>query len=180
MKKVVLVAGLLSVVALSAVACTKKEAVVEAGSEIEAIASETLGEVEEVVEDVQEEVTAAAVDFTDEFASLIEANEGKAYAFADLNGVHVILIAESTFDNGDGTIASDEANVYVNGENGAVLCGQLVGGGTAYPIALKDGAFVTGNRAGIVLNTIGEDNALVEAEGTDADYEEAVAVAFIE
>ena len=104
----------------------------------------------------------------------------KAYGFAELGGVHVLLIANSTFDNGDGTKASDDAYVYVNGDNGAVLCGQLTSGGTAYPISVKGDAFVTGNRAGIVLNTIGEDNALVEAEGTDADYEEAVAVAFIE
>ncbi|GEM_PF-6670260 len=187
MKKTVLVAGLLSAVALSAVACTKKEAVEEVVSEVPAItsetlveASETLVEASEVVEEVKEEVAAAGADFTDEFASTIEANEGKAYGFAELGGVHVLLIANSTFDNGDGTKASDDAYVYVNGDNGVVLCGQLTSGGTAYPISVKGDAFVTGNRAGIVLNTIGEDNALVEAEGTDADYEEAVAVAFIE
>ena len=180
MKKTVLVAGLLSAVALSAVACTKKEAVEEVVSEVPAIASETLVATSEAVEEVKEEVAAAGVDFTDEFASMIEANEGKAYGFAELGGVHVLLIANSTFDNGDGTKASDDAYVYVNGDNGAVLCGQLTSGGTAYPISVKGDAFVTGNRAGIVLNTIGEDNALVEAEGTDADYEEAVAVAFTE
>lgn len=180
MKKTVLVAGLLSAVALSAVACTKKEAVEEVVSEVPAIASETLVATSEAVEEVKEEVAAAGADFTDEFASTIEANEGKAYGFAELGGVHVLLIANSTFDNGDGTKASDDAYVYVNGDNGAVLCGQLTSGGTAYPISVKGDAFVTGNRAGIVLNTIGEDNALVEAEGTDADYEEAVAVAFIE
>ena len=163
MKKSLLTVGLLAAVVLSATACRKKaEEVVEAGSEIAVITSEVVVETSEAVSEVAE---AADGDYTEEFASMVDAlDSGKYYAFAEIGGVHALLVAESTFDYGEGM---------------TVLSGDVQCGGTAYAICVLDGKLIYGNRAEVNRASIGEDLALVVEEGAQEDYEEATVVSFI-
>jgi hypothetical protein len=179
MKKSLLTAGLLAAVVLSATACQKKaEEVVEAGSEIAVITSEVVVETSEAVSEVAE---ATDGDYTEEFASMVDAlDSGKYYAFAEISGVHALLVAESTFDYGEGITAGSSAYIYVNNDEGMpVLSGDVQCGGTAYAICVLDGKLIYGNRAEVNRASIGEDLALVVEEGAQDDYEEATVVSFI-
>ena len=184
MKKSILIAGLLATVALAATACQKKtEEVVNADSEIAAITSEILTEADEAASEVAAiSDPIDGVDYTDEFATMIDAlDDGKYYAFADLGGVHTLLVAESTFDYGEGIVAGSSAYVYVNNAEGTpVLSGDVTCGGTAYAICVLDGKLVYGNRAEVNYATIGEDNALATEAGNQDDYEKATVVSFMQ
>ena len=184
MKKSILIAGLLATVALAATACQKKtEEVVNADSEIAAITSEILTEANEAASEVEAiSDPIDGVDYTDEFASMIDAlDAGKYYAFVDLGGVHTLLVAESTFDYGEGIVAGSSAYVYVNNAEGTpVLSGDVTCGGTAYAISVLDGKLVYGNRAEVTHASIGEDNALATEAGNQDDYEKATVVSFMQ
>ena len=70
------------------------------------------------------------------------------YSFAGTdNDSKVLLVAgpDTVFDNGDGTIVSTEAMIYGYDENGSVTrYGYIAGGGTATPLAVKDGILFFG------------------------------------
>ena len=127
------------------------------------------------------ELVKRVIDYTDEFATMIDAlDDGKYYAFADLGGVHALLVAETTFDYGEGITAGSSAYVYVNNAEGTpVLSGDVTCGGTAYAVCVFDGKLMYGNRAEVTLASIGEDNALVTEAGSQDDYENATVVSFI-
>ena len=65
---------------------------------------------------------------------------GMAYANVDLNDINVLLVANGCFDNLDGNHAAIDSSVFIYDKDGNVVyLGTVQSGGTANPLAVKDG-----------------------------------------
>ena len=71
--------------------------------------------------------------------------KGKAYTNVKLGDTDALLVASGTYDNLDGNMAAIDAELFVYDENGApAYAGFVTSGGTAYPLAVKDGSLYAG------------------------------------
>lgn len=167
--------GVLLMVAmlLSLTGCNKKEATPEATTE----------------------VTQQAVDSPYElnmknYESFIKSlPAGGYYAFAAMDKDHdALLVTDAVFQDGDKTLAS-EATVYGYDKDGNIVeYGDVLGGGTAYPLSVKDNNLYFGNKTSMTKVTIEEyRNAMRivdrETEGAAldalyAEFEDATPVEF--
>lgn len=77
----------------------------------------------------------------DTFTQIVnKLDEGQGYANAVIGETDVLLVASGTYDNLDGNQAAIDAEVFCYDENGApAYMGFVQCGGTAYPLAVKDG-----------------------------------------
>ena len=103
------------------------------------------------------------------------------YAFADMDKNHdALLLAEkdAVFDNGDGTMAATEAKIFGIDKDGKIKEYGSVAGGTASPLACKDGQLFYGGHN--YMNKVHiENDELITDEGEYFDeYEDATVVAF--
>ena len=100
--------------------------------------------------DVEENETPAAVEQDAQtFDSILASLPADAYyAYADMDKDHDALLVTTkdlVFDNGDGVMAATEADVYGIDQDGKVKeYGHVAGGGTATPLACKDGVLFCG------------------------------------
>jgi len=62
-----------------------------------------------------------------------------AYTNAPLYGDGVLLVASGAFDDLDGHMAAIDAEVYIYTDDSIAYAGYAESGGTAYPLAEKDG-----------------------------------------
>ena len=190
MKKTALFIGLISSAVLLA-GCTKTTTtnvtvdsqVAQVESEVTSVVTEAIEEqVSEIKEEVSEEagtITPAIDAAVTDFASLMDSfEEGTYIGFADLNGTTVLLRGIETFQDENGNTVADSATCFVIKDGEATMCGELLSGGTAYPIAVKDGAFYTGSRAGITKSTLNADMSLVEEESDEEAFDAALSVVF--
>ena len=94
------------------------------------------GEVEHVM---QTDITGC-----DTFTQIVDKlAEGSGYANAQVDGTDVLLIAGGTYDNGDGVMAAIDAEVFFYKDGAPAYMGYVASGGTAYPVAVKDGKLYT-------------------------------------
>ena len=106
------------------------------------------------------------------------------YAYADMDefkDAMLITSSENVYDNGDGTMAASEADVYGYDKYGNIIqYGYLPGGGTATPLACLDHVIFYGGRD--YMNKVHIDEGASEMivdEGEYFDeYEDAVVVEF--
>ena len=136
--------------------------------------------------DVEENETPAAVEQDAQtFDSILASLPADAYyAYADMDKDHDALLVTTkdlVFDNGDGVMAATEADVYGIDQDGKVKeYGHVAGGGTATPLACKDGVLFCGGHN--YMNKIHIEEAtseMITEEGEYFDeYDEAVVVAF--
>lgn len=140
------------------------------------------------------EVTEQTVDSPYElnmknYESLIKSlPEGGYYAFASMDKDHdALLVTDAVFQDGDKTLAS-EATVYGYDKDGNIVeYGDVIGGGTAYPLSVKDNNLYFGNKASMTKVTIEEyRNAMrivdrqTEGAALDALYSEFEAATPVE
>ena len=194
MKKTALFIGLVGSAVLLA-GCTKAKVATQevVSSQMAQVESEVTGIVEEAVSEQLSEVTEQLSEVTEqtgtitpavdsavaEFATLIDSfDEGAYIGFADLNGTTVLLQGIETFEDDFGNVLADNATCFVIKDGEATMCGELMGGGTAYAIAVKDGALYTGNRTGIIKATLNDDMTLVEEESDEDTFAEAAVIGF--
>ncbi|MEE3374452.1 MAG: hypothetical protein VZR25_04805, partial [Acutalibacteraceae bacterium] len=83
--------------------------------------------------------------------------EGGYYAFAAMDKDHdALLVTDAVFQDGGKTLAS-EATVYGYDKNGNIVeYGDVIGGGTAYPLSVKDNNLYFGNKTSMTKVTIEE------------------------
>ena len=187
MKKTALFIGLIGSAVLLA-GCTKAQTttneivdvqVAEVESEITSVVTEAIEEQTSEAVEQAGTVTSAIESATADFASLMDSfAEGAYVGFADLNGTTVLLQGIETFEDENGNIVADDATCFVIKDGEATMCGELVSGGTAYPISVKDGAFYTGSRVGVVKTTLNDDMVLTDEESDEEAFEEALSVVF--
>ena len=136
--------------------------------------------------DVEENETPAAVEQDAQtFDSILASLPADAYyAYADMAKDHDALLVTTkdlVFDNGDGVMAATEADVYGIDQDGKVKeYGHVAGGGTATPLACKDGVLFYGGHN--YMNKVHIEEAtseMITDEGEYFDeYAEAIVVAF--
>lgn len=82
---------------------------------------------------------------------------GGYYAFAAMDKDHdALLVTDAVFQDGDKTYAS-EATVYGFDKDGNIVeYGDVIGGGTAYPLSVKDNHLYFGNKSSMTKVTIEE------------------------
>ncbi len=186
MKKTALFIALIGSAVLLAGCKNANATTQEAESQVTQVESEIAAKIEEAVNEQLSEVseqagsiTPAIDSATADFASLLESfNEGAYVGFADLNGTTVLLQGIETFEDEKGNVVADHATCFVIKDGTPTMCGELISGGTAYPISVKDGAFYTGNRAGVTKSTLNDDKSLVEEESDEDAFEQATSVVF--
>lgn len=83
--------------------------------------------------------------------------EGGYYAFAAMDKDHdALLVTDAVFQDGGKTLAS-EATVYGYDKDGNIVeYGDVIGGGTAYPLSVKDNNLYFGNKTSMTKVTIEE------------------------
>lgn len=109
------------------------------------------------------EVTQQTVDSPYEldmknYESLIKSlPEGGYYGFAAMDKDHdALLVTDQVFQDGDKTLAT-EATVYGYDKDGNIVeYGDVIGGGTAYPLSVKDDQLYFGNKTSMTKVTIEE------------------------
>jgi len=70
--------------------------------------------------------------------------DGAGYVNAQVGDADVLLVTSGTFDNGDGSMAAIDAEIFAYVDGVPAYLGYVTSGGTAYPVAVKDGILYTG------------------------------------
>ena len=189
MKKRLLVLTMIGVMTVSACACgsaasekadttasTVAASSAEAAEVEEAEASEAsqASETETASTEAIDEERAPSIDIAgcDTFTQIIDKklSNGMGYANEKVGDTDVFFVSSGTYDNGDGNMAAIDATLFVYKDEGPAEIGKVDCGGTAYPLALKDGKLFVSSGHWISTYTV-EDNQLVMTEKASVDFD---------
>ncbi|MBQ9437455.1 MAG: hypothetical protein IJU50_03915 [Lachnospiraceae bacterium] len=108
----------------------------------------------------------------DTFTQIVDKLEnGRGYANAVLEGTDVLLVSSGTYDN-EGVQAAIDAEIFSYDSNGKPQYSGYVGaGGTAYPLAVKDGMLYAGGNHFVRKWTV-KDGALILVEAAQEVFDE--------
>ncbi|MBR6159288.1 MAG: hypothetical protein IKQ40_03215 [Lachnospiraceae bacterium] len=106
---------------------------------------------------------------------------GMGYANETIGGQDVLLVSSGTYDNLDGNTASIDAAIFIYKDGVPFEVGAVCSGGTAYPLAVADGAIYTAGNHRVCKYTIDGDKLVVtkkavvvyDEEGNDSYFCEA-------
>ena len=135
---------------------TTKEESVAAETVKEEATEET--EATEVAEAPAEVATAPDIDITgcDTFTQIVDRKleDGMGYANVTIGEEDVLLVSSGTFDNGDNLQAAIDATVFIYENGMPKMIGKINCGGTAYPLAVKDGLLYSAGGHFVQTNTV--------------------------
>ncbi len=181
MKKRVIVLIFTGILAVSAAACGVKKAdvpVEEPASE-ETASDTPVEAAEEAVEEASEEAAsfedyAPTIDITgcDTFTQIVDQKlaDGMGYANETIDGTDVLLVSSGTFDNLDGKMAAIDAAVFIYKDGVPLEIGSVCSGGTAYPLAIKDGKLYSGGNHFVCRYSL-KDNRLLLSDSVTVTYD---------
>ena len=123
------------------------------------------------------EESAPSIDISDcgTFTDLLNkgrVSTGMGYANITVGDVDVFVVAGATYDNLDGNMAGIDATLFTYDDGNIVELGKICSGGTAYPIATKDGYIYTASNHWVCKYVIGDDNSLKIMEKASVVYDE--------
>ena len=96
---------------------------------------------------------------------------GMAYANVTLNDTDALFVANGCYDNLDGNHAAIDSSVFIYDKDGnVVFLGTVQSGGTANPLAVKDGNLYVAGHHFVIKCTIG-DGGLVLWEAAYEDFD---------
>ena len=109
----------------------------------------------------------------DTFTQIVDKKltEGMGYANDRIGNEDVLLVCTQTYDNLDGNMASIDAAVFMYRDGAPFEAGRVCSGGTAYPLAIKDGILYAGSNHWVCKYTI-KDDKLVIIEKAAVVYDE--------
>ena len=187
MKNKILVLVLAGVMTLSMFACGSTAASTETETaQVEDEAVPTASD-EAAVQDWDEnsidfikqisEESAPSIDISDcgTFTDLLNkgrVSTGMGYANITVGDIDVFAVTSGTYDNMDGNMAGIDATLFTYDDGNIVELGKICSGGTAYPIATKDGYIYTASNHWICKYVIGDDNSLQIMEKASVVYDE--------
>ena len=187
MKKRFMALALTGVMALSMVACgnttantdlktVEDEEVATSGSDIGSVPTEEDENKIEFIKSISEE-SAPDIDTTGCYTFTDLLNNGKVtagmgYANVDVGDVNCFFVTSGTYDNLDGNMAGIDATIFTYDDGNLVELGKICSGGTAYPIATKDGYIYTASNHWICKYLIADDNELTIMEKASVTYDE--------
>lgn len=187
MKNKFLVLALTGVMTLSMVACGSAAANTEtevAQVEDEAVPTAsndaaTIDMEENSIEFIKQISSECApdIDFSDcgTFTDMLNKKKisaGMGYANITVGDVDVFAVTSGTYDNMDGNMAGIDATLFTYDDGNIVELGKICSGGTAYPIATKDGYIYTASNHWVCKYVIGDDNSLQIMEKASVVYDE--------
>ncbi len=188
MKKIISL-SMVTLMALSMVACgnsaastdTQTEEAVQVEEEAvptaDTTAASTTVEDETPISFIKQasEECAPSIDISDcgTFTDILNNNRlsaGMGWTNIDIGSVNCFMVSSGTYDNMDGNMAAIDATIftYVDGE--IVELGKLCSGGTAYPLATKDGYIYAGANHWVCKYVI-SDNQLQIMEKASLNYD---------
>ena len=186
MKNRIVVLAMVGVMALSMVACGSASTKAETESaqvEDEAVptaSNEAAQDLDENSIDFIKQVSnecAPEIDFSDcdTFTDMLNKKKitaGMGYANITVGDVDVFAVTSGTYDNMDGNMAGIDATLFTYDDGNIVELGKICSGGTAYPIATKDGYIYTASNHWVCKYVIGDDNSLQIIEKASVVYDE--------
>ncbi|MCR5321316.1 MAG: hypothetical protein K6E48_08955 [Lachnospiraceae bacterium] len=102
--------------------------------------------------------TAPDIDITgcDTFTQIVDRKleAGMGYANVTIGEEDVLLVSSGTFDNGDNLQAAIDATVFIYENCMPKMIGKISCGGTAYPLAVKDGLLYSAGGHFVQTNTV--------------------------
>lgn len=155
------------------------EAIYDPAKQIGANASEIPESAPEEISDeglkAAAEDAAPAVDISgcDTFTQIVDRklSDGMGYANAAIGNEDVLLVSSGVYDNLDGNMAAIDASIFMYKDGAPYEVGKVCSGGTAYPLAVKDGILYTAGNHWICKYTI-EDDSLVVTHRAAVVYDE--------
>lgn len=121
------------------------------------------------------EEMAPSIDITDcaTFTDLLNkdrVSDGMGWTNIDIGETNCFMVTSGTFDNLDGNMAGISATIFIYKDGEVTELGKVCSGGTAYPIAEKDGNIFTASNHWVSKYAI-EDNKLVVVEAASVEYD---------
>ena len=187
MKKRFMALAMTALMGLSLVACgdttastelktVEDEEVAASGSDIGSVPTEEDENKIDFIKKVAQDV-APDIDMTDCYTFTDLLNKGRVtagmgYANVDVGDVNCFFVTSGTYDNLDGNMAGIDATIFTYDDGDLVELGKICSGGTAYPIAAKDGYIYTASNHWICKYVIGDDNELAIMEKASVTYDE--------
>ena len=108
----------------------------------------------------------------DTFTQIVDGLEkGQGYANANLGGTDVLLVSSGTYTYEEDFYAAIDAEIFFYNDGTPEYLGYVECGGTAYPLAVKDGILYVANGHSVKKMTV-EDGKLVTAEEGGTLFEE--------
>lgn len=143
MKKKLLAVALAGAMMATLLSACNKTVSVESSELVDQIASEIIEEGSEIVADFEEKVEEMTTDISgcDTFTQIVDKlPAGQGYANVNISGEDVLLVTGGTYDSGEGAQNAIDAEIFRYNEDGIPeFAGSVHAGGTAYPLAIKDG-----------------------------------------
>ncbi|SFO25479.1 hypothetical protein SAMN04487831_11454 [Pseudobutyrivibrio sp. UC1225] len=185
MKNRFMVLAVVGVMALSMVACgsaatnTETESAQVEDEAVPTASNEAAQDLEENSIDFIKQISnecAPEIDFTDcgTFTDMLNKKKitaGMGYANITVGDVDVFAVTSGTYDNMDGNMAGIDATLFTYDDGNIVELGKICSGGTAYPIATKDGYIYTASNHWVCKYVIGDDNSLQIMEKASVVYD---------
>ena len=185
MKNRFMVLAMVGVMALSMVACgsastnTETESAQVEDEAVPTASNEAAQDLEENSIDFIKQISnecAPEIDFTDcgTFTDMLNKKKitaGMGYANITVGDVDVFAVTSGTYDNMDGNMAGIDATLFTYDDGNIVELGKICSGGTAYPIATKDGYIYTASNHWVCKYVIGDDNSLQIMEKASVVYD---------
>ena len=118
--------------------------------------------------------SAPAIDISgcDTFTQIVDSklSDGMGYANETIGGEDVLLVSSYIYDNLDGNMAGIDAAVFMYKDGIPYEAGKVCCGGTAYPLAVKDGVLYAGSNHWIYTCTI-ENDAIAITRKAAVEYD---------
>ena len=92
-----------------------------------------------------------------------------AYTNAPLYGDGVLLVASGAYDDLEGHMAAIDAEVYIYTDDSIAYAGYAESGGTAYPLAEKDGKLYAAGNHFVTKYAVTDGKLVVETAGETFD-----------
>ena len=137
-------------------------------------AGETADDATEAEEEAEEISYAPDIDISgcDTFTQIIDEKltDGMGYANETLDQTDVFLVCSSAYDNLDGNMAAIDSTIFIYKDGVPFEVGKVEAGGTANPLAIKDGKLYVGTHNTMTKYTITDDK-LVVMEQAEVTYD---------
>ena len=115
----------------------------------------------------------ASIDISgcDTFTQIVDKlDKGKGYANATIGDADVLMVSSGTYEWEKGEYAAIDSDIFIYKDGAPVYLTTVAAGGTAYPLAVKDGnLYVGGNH--YMLKYLIDDGFLIEAEEAYVKYD---------